>query len=120
MNNIDNFYSYNSINSWIKFLGNKLHYHFGIFTDPNVDPFDKAVFELFKYIPANSKVLDCGCGWGGPGKLLKEKLNCYVTGITISKTQSEFIKDFPVIHADLNFFKPHNYYDVALFIESFI
>jgi hypothetical protein len=119
MSKLDNFYSYNSLESWIKFLGDKLHYHFGVFTEPNNDPFDQAVIELFKYIPEKSKILDCGCGWGGPGKLLKEKLNCDITGITISKTQSEFIKDFPVIHADLNYFILDKEYDIAIFIESF-
>jgi len=37
----------------------------------------------------NSKVLDVGCGIGGPGRMLADEFNCKVTGIDISH---EFIR----------------------------
>lgn len=115
---LDDFYSKESIELWETVLGPKMHYHFGIPNTQN-DPFDQALINFFPHIPNGSKVLDCGCGWGGPGKFLKERLNCDVTGVTISKTQSEYIKDFKTIHSDLHDFIPQEHYDIAIFIESY-
>lgn len=115
---LDEFYSKESIKLWEKVLGPKMHYHFGIPNTDN-DPFDQAILNFFPYIKQNSKVLDCGCGWGGPGKLIQSQLGCDVTGVTISKTQSEYIKSFKVIHSDLHEFIPQDHYDVAMFIESY-
>ena len=116
--NLDTLYSEVSSSVMEIVLGEKMHYHYGVPSDEN-DPFDQTIIDLFPYIPENSKVLDCGCGWGGPARLLKTKLNCSVTGVTISKSQYEYIKDFEVIHADLETFIPSEKYDVALFIESY-
>jgi hypothetical protein len=116
--NLDDFYSNESIEVWETILGEKMHYHYATESKDN-DPFDQSVIDLFPYIKPNSKILDCGCGWGGPGKLIKEKLNCDITGVTISKSQEEYIKHFPVIHADLENFIPTEHYDTAIFIESY-
>ena len=115
---LDEFYSKESIELWETVLGPKMHYHFGIPCTDN-DPFDQAILNFFPYIQPNSKVLDCGCGWGGPGRFIQQKLNCDVTGVTISKTQSEYIKDFRTIHSDLHDFIPQEHYDLAMFIESY-
>lgn len=40
------------------------------------------------------KVLDIGCGWGGFAKYAAEKYSCHVTGITISKEQIKYAKEF--------------------------
>jgi hypothetical protein len=114
---LDHFYS-DEIEIWETILGEKMHYHYAISSKDN-DPFDQAIINLFPYLEDKLKILDCGCGWGGPGKLIKEKFNCDVTGVTISKTQSQYIKSFPVIHQDLNDFIPPEKYDIAIFIESF-
>ena len=119
MAHLDDFYSENPISDWEEFFGGKMHYHFGIPNNNNIDPFDQAVFNLFPYIPKNSRLLDCGCGWGEPSKLIKKYLNCSVTGVTISKSQAAYIKDFRVVHSDLHDFKPDEQYDVALFLESY-
>jgi len=40
------------------------------------------------------KVLDIGCGWGGLGRYLAKYYGVSVTGVTISKNQVEFAKEF--------------------------
>lgn len=106
---LDEFYSENSIASWEKVLGPEMHYHYRG---------EEVLEEILEFIPPNSKILDCGCGWGGPGRFLKNRGHD-VTGVTISKAQAEYIKDFPVIHADLHDFVPEETYDVAVMIECY-
>jgi metal-responsive CopG/Arc/MetJ family transcriptional regulator len=114
---IDKFYSGNLPEIWEKILGPKFHYHVGSKSDNDI--FDQSVKNLFSLIPKQSSVLDCGCGWGGPGKMLIEELNCNVTGITISSEQAKFISEFFVYCEDLEEYIPNKFYDIALFIESF-
>ena len=115
--NLDDFYSADT-KLWKAILGEKMHYHHAVHSEVN-DPFDQAIIDLFPFIKNKSKVLDCGCGWGGPGKLIQKELNCEVTGVTISKAQYEYIQDFKVIHEDLETFTPDRKYDIAMFIESY-
>ncbi len=106
---IDKFYSENPPEVWEKVLGPGMHYHYRG---------EKVLEEILEFIPPNSKVLDCGCGWGGTGRFLMERGHD-VTGVTISKAQAEYIKDFPVIHADLHDFIPEETYDVAVMVECY-
>ena len=115
---LNHFYSENEIKAWETVLGEKMHYHYGVNSEVN-DVFDQAIIDLLGFIKPKSKLLDCGCGWGGPARLIKRELDCDITGITISKSQAEYIKDFPVLLADLESFTPDTQYDVALFVESF-
>ena len=39
-------------------------------------------------------VLDIGCGWGGFAKFAAERYGCHVTGITISKAQLNYARDY--------------------------
>lgn len=114
--NLDTFYSAEPTHLWERVLGPEMHYHFGI-EDPTHDPFEAAVLQLLPYIPAGSRVLDCGCGWGGPARILK-KHGCFVQGVTISKEQHRSIADFPVWLTDLHELQLDQQFDVALFIES--
>jgi len=115
---MDNFYSMDE-NILKHVFGDKLHYHWPIGNDANIG-FDQAVIDLFPYIKYNSKILDCGCGWGGPARLLKERLNCEVTGVTISKSQAKYCEDIiDVVHKDLHDYYPTQQYDTALFMESY-
>jgi cyclopropane-fatty-acyl-phospholipid synthase len=45
-------------------------------------------------LKSNDKVLDIGCGWGGFAKYAASKYGCQVTGITISKQQLVYAKEF--------------------------
>jgi cyclopropane fatty-acyl-phospholipid synthase-like methyltransferase len=114
---LNDFYSADT-KLWEAILGKKMHYHYAVHSEVN-DPFDQAIIDLFPFIKNKSKVLDCGCGWGGPGKLIQKELDCEVTGITVSKSQYEYIQDFNVINEDLETFTPDKKYDVAMFIESY-
>jgi cyclopropane fatty-acyl-phospholipid synthase-like methyltransferase len=114
---LNDFYSADT-KLWKAILGEKMHYHYAVYSKVN-DPFDQAIINLFPFIQNKSKVLDCGCGWGGPGRLIQKKLDCEVTGITISKSQYEYIQDFKVLYEDLETFAPDKKYDVAIFIESY-
>ncbi len=40
------------------------------------------------------KVVDIGCGWGGTPRYLSEKYGVHVLGITVSKEQAAFAKNF--------------------------
>ena len=116
--NLPEFYS-ESIDVWKKVLGQDLHYHIGWGTG---DILYNAIEYLYQFIGQNKKVLDCGCGWGGSGKVLQRDLNCKVMGITNSPTQYDYINRnilMDVKLADLHNYTPQDKYDVAIFIESY-
>ena len=116
---VDEFYDDTSPEIWKKVIGNDLHYHVGW---GDGDILYNAVKHLYQFIDKKSSVLDCGCGWGGTGKVLKRDLDCEVTGVTISQVQSDYISDnnmFPVVLSDLHDYTPDKIYDVCLFVESF-
>lgn len=116
MNEIQEFYDENEYQYWKIALGKELHYHTGVVGDGDI--FENTIKEISSLIQENSKVLDCGCGWGGPARYLIENKNCDVTGVTISKKQYESIKDFNVVLSDMNYYTPDDHYDCAIFIES--
>ena len=97
------------------------NYHFG-FPGKTDNIFKNAVYEnLFPFIKDGSKVLDCGCGWGGPAKMLMEEKGCDVTCVTNSEIQVNFLKErqYKVIEKDLSYFIPKEQFDVAFLYESF-
>ena len=113
--NLPEFYS-ESIDVWKKILGQDLHYHIGW---GEGDIFYNAIEYLYQFIGEDKKVLDCGCGWGGSGKVLQRDLNCKVTGNTNSLTQYDYIKNN--ILMNVKFTALHNYlpedkFDAAIFI----
>jgi len=116
---LDDFYSSITPEMAKTVFGEKAHFHWGA-QSQSANPFDQAVIDIFPYIKKGSKVLDCGCGWGGPGRMFQEQLNCDVTGVTISKVQADYSNQFfPTYHADLHNFKSDQHYDVAIFFESY-
>jgi cyclopropane-fatty-acyl-phospholipid synthase len=45
-------------------------------------------------LKSTDKVLDVGCGWGGFAKYATLHYGCHVTGITLSKEQASYAKEF--------------------------
>ncbi len=116
---VNEFYDDTSPEIWKKVIGNDLHYHVGW---GEGDILYNAIKHLYQFVDKKSTILDCGCGWGGTGKVLKRDLNCDVTGVTISQVQSDYITDnnlFPVVLSDLHDYLPNKNYDACLFVESF-
>ncbi len=125
---LDDFYSTDILPVWKQILGEKMHYHFGLFKNgkpENEDvwdnaPFEKAVSDLKKFIPEKSSVYDLGCGWGGPAKYLISNHKCNVVGITISKTQFKYCNKIavPIRYGDMENTIPPGYFDILLLLES--
>ena len=116
---VGEFYDDTSPEVWKKAIGEDLHYHVGW---GEGDILYNAVKHLYKFIGKKSRVLDCGCGWGGPAKVLQRDLDCNITGVTISKVQYDYIKSnipIKVEHIDLHNYHPTDRFDICLFIESF-
>jgi hypothetical protein len=104
-----------------KILSPEMHYHLtGKKYNNRNTPINQTVIDLYSYIGKGSTVLDCGSGWGGPAKMLKDNLGCEVTGVTSSSNQANYTRQFmKTVHSDLHEFRPTEKYDVALFIESY-
>ena len=116
---IEQFYDETSPEIWKRVIGEDLHYHYGL---GEGDIFFNAVKHLYQFIDERSSVLDCGCGWGGTGKVLKRDLDCNVLGVTNSIVQANYINNhnlFDAIHCDLHDYVPNKKFDVCLFLESF-
>lgn len=115
---------------WREVLGPGMHYHFGSIdphrpTDDAQAHFVHAVRGLYRWIPSGSRVIDVGCGWGGPARMLVEERNCSVHGITVSGVQAkEFAVQVPsarvsVIDAqELDLEPDRDDADVAIMLES--
>ena len=116
---VGEFYDDTSPEVWKKAIGEDLHYHVGW---GEGDILYNAIEYLYPFIGRDSKVLDCGCGWGGPAKVIQRDLNCDITGVTISKVQYDYVKSnvpIEIIYSDLHDYNPNDRFDVCLFIESF-
>lgn len=116
---LSDFYSDTDPELWKKVLGEDLHYHVGW---GNGDIMYNAVQHLYQFILPNSKLLDCGCGWGGPSKVIQKDLNCDITAVTNSLVQYDYIKNnipINVVCEDLHDYQLQSFFDTALFIESF-
>lgn len=115
------------IESWQAVLGRTMHYNFGTL-DPNAGADDAeahlnhSVRSLYPWIPVGAHVLDAGCGWGGPARLLVEERDARVHGVTVSQSQVDFFTaDIPeatcscqdLAHLDLS-----ENVDVTIALES--
>lgn len=126
---LGDFYSTARLDPWRQVLGRGMHYHFGLFEEPwspdmaeeAVDRgMERAVAELFPFLPQGGRIYDVGCGWGGPAGVLRER-GCRVTGITVSRTQFHYCASLghSVRCGDAETTLPPGRFDCALLIESF-
>ena len=112
----------NTLQEWQIVLGKSMHYHWGFDTVSGNHSQDKAVMRFSKFIPKNSSVLDCGCGFGSVAKLLQKKFNCTVEGITLSDIQAQYIRDQKIM--DVHTMDVHDIskikhkHNIAVFFES--
>lgn len=119
---LDKFYSNESIQEWKQIIGEELHYHYGYFLG-NEDletGLRQTVKNFYPYIPLGSRVLDVGCGWGGPARLITKERNCSVQGITISTGQAEYCrsKGLNVLLRDLEQDTIEGEYDLIFMLEA--
>jgi 27-O-demethylrifamycin SV methyltransferase len=80
---------YDSVtDAWNFILGDNLHYGaFSADTSDLAEATDRLIWEMasFGELKPGMNILDVGCGIGNPAFLLREKLDCMITGITISE-----------------------------------
>lgn len=133
---LDRFYS-GDADTWRRILGARLHYHHGLF-DPATGgddtghggvpadgygfaaALDRAVTELYPFIPAGGRLYDVGCGWGGPLAMWVRDLGCQALGLTISRDQFRHVAGtgLPVRLGDAELTTPPGYFDCAVLLES--
>lgn len=120
---VQQFYSSESPEQWMQILGKDMHYHHGYF-DKGSPTFElamaAAIRNFFPHLKSGQRILDAGCGWGGPTALIAEELECDVVGITNSATQAEFCakRGLNVRFADLEKVELDGTYDTAVMFES--
>jgi hypothetical protein len=110
--------------TWQHVLGTRLHYHHGLFDTGTADmdaALDRAVTELYPFIPAAGRIYDIGCGWGGPLAMWIRDLRCPSLGVTISRAQFRYASSLglPVRWADAERTLPPGYFDCVIMLESF-
>lgn len=124
--NLDKFYSSESPEIWKAIIGESLHYHFGYhesLSEPcTIEAGARCVVEYFyPFINEGENVLDAGCGWGGPGRMLAVDKKVHYTGLTISQSQVDYCRGIGLnVHkADMEKEDlPSDCYDSVLMIEA--
>jgi cyclopropane fatty-acyl-phospholipid synthase-like methyltransferase len=88
---LDAFYSRERAELWRRIIGDELHYHFGYFEGDEdlATGLRRTVRELVAHVPSGASVLDVGCGWGAPARMLRDELRCAVHGLTVSRAQAD-------------------------------
>jgi hypothetical protein len=116
------------VSDWRAVLGHKLHYHAGLFDSREAEPcdaamdeaLDRAVTELYPFVPAGGRVYDVGCGWGGALAMWTRDLGCASLGLTVSRAQYRHVaaSGLPVRWGDAEATLPPGRFDCAVLLES--
>jgi hypothetical protein len=126
---LDRFYG-GDRDTWSRILGPRLHYHHGLFgpaagdgsaaADDFETALDRAVTELYPFIPPGGRLYDVGCGWGGALAMWIGDLRCHGLGLTISPDQFRHVAaaGLPVRLGDAELTTPPGYFDCAVLLES--
>ena len=130
---IESFYD-GEVETWRRVLGDKLHYHAGLFDTPRLEAcgmepddaamdtaLERAVTELYPFIPPGGRIYDIGCGWGGALSMWARDMGCPSLGLTISGAQFRHVASLglPVRRGDAEQTLPPGRFDCAVLLESF-
>lgn len=121
LTDLNAFYSSVPIEELQKILGKHLHFHFGYFSGKEELEFGlrQTVRNFYPHINNGSRVLDAGCGWGGPAKMLIKEKDCLVRGLTVSLPQAVYCQSLGIdacLH-DLENEDVKEEYDVIFMLE---
>ena len=118
---MDQFYSQDEIAALKVILGEELHYHYGyFFGDEDLETGQRqTVRNFYPDIPLGARVLDAGCGWGGPAQMLIQERRCSLKGITIGTGQVAYCRSqgLDVEHLDLESDAISGDYDAVFMLE---
>ena len=119
---LDTFYSCPPLDVWRRVLGERMHYHHGIW-DGNESwgaALENAVLTLSRHVDTAASVVDLGCGWGGPASILTDWLGCSVLCVTVSQAQAAYCasRGLDVRHMDLDHAIPDGTWTVGWWMES--
>jgi hypothetical protein len=121
---IGDYYSSAPPQDWVPVIGSGLHYHFGLFTgdEPLEAGLERAVRDVYPDVPRGARVLDLGCGWGGPAALFAKELGCSITGVTASAVQAAHCRsrglDVHQLDLEQGWIPGNEVYDIAFALES--
>jgi hypothetical protein len=119
---LDAFYSSPSLDVWRRILGERMHYHHGIWAGNESwdNALENAVLTLAHNVEPAATVVDLGCGWGGPASVLTEKRGCSVLCVTVSGAQAAYCasRGLETRHANLDAEIPDGTWSVGWWMES--
>jgi cyclopropane fatty-acyl-phospholipid synthase-like methyltransferase len=108
---------------WKPILGSSLNFHFGFYRHGMSfeEGLELATRNLFPYLPPGGRVLDLGCGWGGPAmQLLKRGYD--VECVTNSCAQQEYCSSLGlhsrVLDLERDDARDLGYFDGVIMLES--
>lgn len=119
-----NVYDEIKLESWQSVLDEYLNYHTGE-DGPSGNSFKNTVLNMIPFLEGSKKILDVGCGFGGPSRIIAEEFpDVEIIGITNSKVHYDYLKEnpipnFKVHYGDILDWDSEEYFDTAFFLQSF-
>lgn len=100
-------------------IDESLNYHY-METGSLDNLFDNYTHNIIKYVSDKNSLLDFGCGYGGPARLINRYCpHIDISCLTNSRSQYECVsKDFKTYHQDGNDFECDKKFDIITFFDS--
>ena len=100
-------------------IDKNLNYHY-MEKGPLDNKFDNYTYNSLKYFKNCKKILDVGCGYGGPSSfLLSQDANLEISCITNSQSQYDIVsKKFDCYLTDASEFRSDLKFDIVVFFDS--